>query len=136
MENRLRNLKRAMKTTTFNGLEFNDEHRKEIQKKLHKEENEEDIFLSILQLLSEEKTGFDLAKQLRGRGVRKFEDNEGLLYTFLHRLEHKEYVESCWSEGSGKLYRVTRKGSRLLNKQEKSSTAVRNILGTLMEVRS
>ncbi|MGF2614771.1 PadR family transcriptional regulator [Rossellomorea vietnamensis] len=135
MENRLRNLKRAMKTTTFSGLEFNDEHRKEIHKKLHKEEREEDILSSILQLLSQEKTGFELAKQLRGRGVRKFEDNEGLLYTLLHRLEHKEYVESCWAEESGKLYRITKKGSRLLNKQKKSSAANSNILGTLMEAR-
>ena len=136
MESRLKNLKRAMKNTTFSGLEFSDAQRQKIHKKLHKEESEAEIILAVLQLLLHEKTGFELAKQLRSRGIHKFEDQEGLIYTVLHRLEHKEYLESKWTEETGKVYKLSRKGNRLLKKQEERSTAAKAILRTLMEVRS
>jgi DNA-binding PadR family transcriptional regulator len=136
MEKRLKNLKKTMKNTTFSGLEFNDVHRQEIHQKLQKEESEEEILHAVFQLLVYEKTGFELAKQLRGRGIRKFEDHEGLLYTVLHRMEHKEYLETKWTEDNGKVYRLSRKGSRILKKQEKSCAEAKAVLGTLLEVRS
>ena len=36
-----------------------------------------------MQLLVEEKTGYELMQFLHGRGIRKFEDNEGSLYTLV-----------------------------------------------------
>ena len=38
---------------------------------------EADILFAVLQLLTVEKTGFQVAKQLRSRGMQKFEDHEG-----------------------------------------------------------
>ncbi|RIW29044.1 PadR family transcriptional regulator [Bacillus salacetis] len=136
MDNRLKNLKKTMKTTTFSGLEFNEAHRKEIHNRIKDEENEDQILLAILQLLTFEKNGFELAKQLRSRGIKKFEDQEGMLYTILHRMEGKEYLEAHWTKGNGKVYKLSRKGSRLLKKQEKRSAESRAVLKTLMEVRS
>jgi DNA-binding PadR family transcriptional regulator len=135
MENRLKKLKKTMKTTTFSGLEFTDAYREEIHKKLKQEDSEEQILLAIMQLLINEKNGFDLAKQLRSRGIKKFEDQEGMLYTILHRMEGKEYLESHWTKENGKVYKISRKGSRLLKKQEKRSTDSRAVWKTLMEVR-
>ncbi|WP_456272318.1 PadR family transcriptional regulator [Bacillus sp. AK031] len=135
MENRLKNLKRAMKNTTFRGLDFNEAHRNEIHSKLLHEEKDEDILFAVMQLLASEKTGFQVAKQLRSRGIQKFEDKEGLLYTVLHRMESKGYLESAWIEESGKLYKLSNKGRRLLKKQEKNNVEVKSVLGTLVEVR-
>ncbi|MFK3958836.1 hypothetical protein [Guptibacillus hwajinpoensis] len=75
MEERLKNLKKSMKTTCFSQLEFTEDDRNQIHKKIEKEvEDDEMILLAVLQLLLEEKTGHDVAKQLRSRGILKFED--------------------------------------------------------------
>ena len=88
MEDRLKGLRKSMEKTTFKQLNFSEQHRKQVYEKINKPyENEEDIFLAVLQLLIHEKTGYELVQLLRGRGIQKFEENEGFLYTLLHRLE-------------------------------------------------
>ena len=68
MESRLRNLRKAMKQTTFNQLSFNDQSRKDIHQKITLlVEKEEDVIFAVLQLLVQEKTGFELAKHIRSR---------------------------------------------------------------------
>ncbi len=120
MENRLKKLKKSMDKTTFTQLNFTEQHRKEIHEKINKQdESDEDIFLAVLQLLAHEKTGFEIAKHLRGRGIRKFEDNEGFLYTFLHQLEQSDYLQGTWDESGAKYYRLNDKGRKQLKKAEK-----------------
>ncbi|MCA0987250.1 PadR family transcriptional regulator [Guptibacillus algicola] len=126
MENRLKNLKKSMTNTSFRELEFTENHRLDVHKRIRQEEEDEDaILVAILQLLSEEKSGYDVAKQLRGRGIEKFEDNEGLLYTMLHTLEQKQYLSVRWIEESIKLYHITKKGKRVVEKLEKSKDVSR-----------
>ncbi|TGB03607.1 PadR family transcriptional regulator [Halobacillus salinus] len=122
MEERLKNLKRSMDKLEFRTLQFSGNLREEIEKKLdQEEEGEEEVLVSIFQLLTQEKTGYTLSKSLRARGLVKFEDYEGRLYTILHRLEQKRYIKSGWREDGGKYYGLTKKGNKLLKNYERSS---------------
>jgi hypothetical protein len=121
MEDRLKRLKKTMDETVFNEWRFSEEQQTEIRKKMTQQhENEEDVLLSILQLLVQRKTGYELTQQIRRRGIRKFEDNEGFLYTLLHRLEQTGYLQSSWDEQSVKYYELDDKGRKALKKAEKS----------------
>ncbi|MEH7306016.1 PadR family transcriptional regulator [Neobacillus drentensis] len=120
MEDRLKNLKKAMDQRAFTQLNFTEKHRRNILGKIKQQaENDEDILLAVMQLLVHEKTGFELTKLLRGRGILKFEDNEGFLYTLLHRLEQSGSIQSSWTETEAKYYQLTDKGRRVLRKAEK-----------------
>lgn len=120
MEDRLKGLRKSMENTTFQHLSFSDQHRKRVREKINaSNEKEEDISLAILQLLSNEKTGYELSQLLRGRGIRKFEGNEGFLYTVLHRLEQNRFIQSSWDHAGAKYYQLNDKGRKMLRKAEK-----------------
>ncbi|QTM98759.1 PadR family transcriptional regulator [Sediminibacillus dalangtanensis] len=122
MEKRLSKLKNAMDKTIFKDLDFSERHRSAVFQVIGKEEKkEEDVFRAVLQLLVQEKTGVELAKLLRARGIKNFENNEGFLYTTLHRLELKGHLAANWSEEGEKRYQLNRRGKRLLARMEKSA---------------
>lgn len=128
MENRLKNLKNLMDETTFSQLNFTEQQRQEIRAKIGKEdENESDILLAVLQLLIKEKTGYAVAKLLRGRGIRKFEDDEGALYALLHQLERDGRLQSNWNASNSKHYCLTNKGKKELSKLEKQNVAKKTV---------
>ncbi|MED0901917.1 PadR family transcriptional regulator [Bacillus nitratireducens] len=134
MEDRLKGLRKSMENTTFKHLSFSDQHRKQVREKINaSNEKEEDISLAILQLLSNEKTGYELSQLLRGRGIRKFEGNEGFLYTVLHRLEQNRFIQSSWDYAGAKYYQLNDKGRKMLRKAEKNATKVQFILKGLVQ---
>ncbi|MED2015760.1 PadR family transcriptional regulator [Bacillus wiedmannii] len=134
MEDRLKGLRKSMENTTFKHLSFSDQHRKWVREKINaSHEKEEDISLAILQLLSNEKTGYELSQLLRGRGIRKFEGNEGFLYTVLHRLEQNRFIQSSWDHEGAKYYQLNDKGRKMLRKAEKNATKVQFILKGLVQ---
>ncbi|PGX49351.1 PadR family transcriptional regulator [Bacillus cereus] len=134
MEDRLKGLRKSMENTTFKHLSFSDQHRKQMREKINaSNEKEEDISLAILQLLSNEKTGYELSQLLRGRGIRKFEGNEGFLYTVLHRLEQNRLIQSSWDHAGAKYYQLNDKGRKMLRKAEKNATKVQFILKGLVQ---
>lgn len=134
MEDRLKSLRKSMENTTFKHLSFSDQHRKRVREKINaSNEKEEDISLAILQLLSNEKTGYELSQLLRGRGIRKFEGNEGFLYTVLHRLEQNRLIQSSWDHEGAKYYQLNDKGRKMLRKAEKNATKVQFILKGLVQ---
>lgn len=123
MEERLKNLKKLMDQRTFKDVTFTEKHRKSIlEKTSHGLENEEDIQLAVMQLLVHAKTGYELTVHLRGRGIRKFENNEGALYTLLHSLEQSGYLQSNWDTSGGKFYKLNDKGNKRLKKAENQQT--------------
>ncbi|WP_391201730.1 PadR family transcriptional regulator [Psychrobacillus sp. L4] len=122
MDERLKNLRKTIDKTTFSELKFTEQHRKAIREKMFEEEKEDAIFLAVMQLLVQEKTGYEIVKLLRGRGIRKFEENEGIVYTLLHQLEQDGYLHSSWNDSNVKYYRLNNKGTKLLRKSEKQST--------------
>lgn len=135
MEKRLRNLKEAMDRTAFSELNFSEQHRKTIREKINKQdESEETILLSVLQLLVQDRTGFELTELLRGRGIQKFESNEGFLYTLLHRLEQAGSLQSNWGDNkAAKYYQLTDKGRKALRKAEKKQSTKQFVLKELLE---
>jgi len=134
MEDRLKGLRKSMENTTFKHLSFSDQHRKRVREKINaSNEKEEDISLAILQLLSNEKTGYELSQLLRGRGIRKFEGNEGFLYTVLHRLEQNRFIQSSWDHEGAKYYQLNDKGRKMLRKAEENATKVQFILKGLVQ---
>lgn len=134
MEERLKKLKTSMQKNTFHQLNFNDKHKHNIYKKIKEQNTEkEDLYLSIFQLLREEKTGVELLKCLRSRGVQNFEENEGFLYSVLHQLENKGYLKSSWDENQFKYYSINEKGQKLLRKAEKECFTNRFTLKHLLE---
>lgn len=119
MEDRLKNLKKKMDKKTFATVKFSEDHQKEIHRRINQqEERDEDILLSVMQLLVQEKTGHELTGLLRGRGIQKFENNEGFLYTMLHRLEQTGCIDTKWDESGAKYYWLKNKGRKLLSKAE------------------
>lgn len=134
MEDRLKGLRKSMENTTFKHLSFSDQHRKRVHEKINQSyEKEEDILLAVLQLLTIEKTGYELVQLLRGRGIRKFEGNEGFLYTLLHRLEQNRFIQSSWDHSGAKYYQLNDKGRKVLRKAEKNSIKARFILKGLVQ---
>ncbi|TKH14993.1 PadR family transcriptional regulator [Bacillus wiedmannii] len=134
MEDRLKGLRKSMENTTFKHLSFSDQHRKRVREKINaSHEKEEDISLVIVQLLSNEKTGYELSQLLRGRGIRKFEGNEGFLYTVLHRLEQNRFIQSSWDHEGAKYYQLNDKGRKMLRKAEKNAMKVQFILKGLVQ---
>ncbi len=87
-----------------------------MKKSINRPKKEEDILLAVLQLLMNEKTGYELMQLLRGRGIQTFEGNEGSLYTLLHRLEQNRFIQSSWDHEGAKYYRLNDKGNKMLAK--------------------
>lgn len=122
MEERMKGLKKAMKSTTFEHLQFSKVHRKKISDQI-KQISPVDLKEVIFPLLVESKTGSELAELLHIRGEKSIQSNEGSIYSSLHQAEQNGELESFWSEGE-KYYRLSKKGQKLLQKKQ-PSTATR-----------
>jgi hypothetical protein len=135
MDEQLKNLKRAMKKNVLNGLNFKDDHKKKIKQQIMKlnASSDEEILIAVLQLLVQEKTGFELCRLVRARGIERFEKNEGILYMFLHRLEQKGFVKADWKSDDAKYYQLSKKGKRLLIKVEDKEYREKTVLAELFE---
>lgn len=134
MEERLKRLRKSMKETTFQNVNFTEDQRRLIRKAISKsEESDEMIYLAIMQVTTNEKTGYDLAKVLLARGIRKFVDNEGLLYTLLHKMEQTGYFKIRWDEEGAKYYGLSDKGRKLLARSERKAGRRRIVFTELLE---
>jgi hypothetical protein len=135
MDERLRNLKKSLNKTVFSDLTFTENHKDQIKSKMARinVKSEEEIIIAILHLLTHEKTGFELNKSIRARGIQNYENNEGQLYMVLHRLEQKGYLQTDWKETDEKYYRVTNKGNKLLSLADKKSMSTKSIFKEILE---
>jgi DNA-binding PadR family transcriptional regulator len=134
MEERLKNLKKLMDQRTFKDVTFTEHHRKRILEKTnHGNESEEDIQLAVMQLLVHAKTGYELTVHLRGRGIKKFEHNEGALYTILHSLEQSGCLRSNWDATGGKYYELNDRGKKRLKKAENKQTKQQVVFKEVLE---
>lgn len=135
MEDRLKNFKNAMKRTVLHDLNFTQEHKESIRRKIKQlpETSEEDILLAFFQLLKQKLTGFELSRLIRARGIEKFENDEGFLYTSLHKLEHKGYLNTYWNEPDVKYYQLSTKGLKLLKTLENKSNGQAYFLKEILE---
>ncbi|QDZ79528.1 PadR family transcriptional regulator [Priestia megaterium] len=119
MDKRLKNLRKTMNREVFAQLKFTENHKKSIREKIKQEtHSDEEILIAMMQLLVQEKTGYELVSLLQSRGILNFKENEGSLYVILHRLELKGVLTSSWQEDGAKFYQLNKKGCRLLKKVE------------------
>ena len=134
MEDRLKKLQKSMEKSTFRELSFSKKMRNEIHRTISKPDESDDVItIALLQLLLHEKTGYELIGLLRARGFKKFEANEGSLYTMLHTLEQKQLIASCWNEEGAKYYQITDKGRKYARRLEKNTFSGRVVIKGLLE---
>lgn len=131
MENRLKKLKKSIDHSEYSNLTFTNDHKRNVMNRIRQtEERDEDILLAVLQLLAEPKTGFELTQRLRSRGIKKFEEDEGALYTLLHSIELKNWVGSTWNDHKQKEYYLQSKGKKIVKKAEHPTKAL-NLMALL-----
>jgi len=119
MDKRLKNLRKTMDREVFAQLKFTENHKKSIREKIRQEtHSDEEILIAMMQLLVQEKTGYQLVGLLQSRGILNFKENEGSLYVILHRLELKGILTSSWQGSDAKFYQLNKKGRKLLKKVE------------------
>ncbi|KON86319.1 hypothetical protein AF332_05445 [Sporosarcina globispora] len=134
MEDRLKNFKKAMKRTVLQDLTFTEKHKSSIRRQIsYPSISEEGVLVAIFQLLKEKRTGFELNRLLRARGIEKFENEEGFLYMSLHRLEHKGYLHTHWIEPDVKYYQLNAKGLKMLKNLENKGNNEAYFLNEILE---
>jgi len=135
MEDRLKNLKNSIKKTVLQDLIFTEEHKKSIRHRIQQlpETSEEQILLAVFQLLKQRRTGFELSRLIRARGIKKYENEEGFLYMTLHKFEHRGYLDTFWEEPDVKYYQLSKKGLTILTKLEKNTYGKATILKEILE---
>ncbi|ATP41259.1 transcriptional regulator [Solibacillus sp. R5-41] len=131
MDDRLKNLKKAMNESIFSQVEFTATHRERVQQQL----NESQVEQHILSLLVDKKSGIELAQLLHARGVREIFNNEGIIYSILHEQENKGRIISQWDDTGGKYYQLTNSGLKWLRSQNRESKTHFKIKHRLLEVR-
>lgn len=105
MDERLKNLKHAMKNNTFAHVQFTEEQRAKVHDKMQL-----NIEPELFTLLTERKTATELIQLLHVKGVKGIWQNEGLVFTKLHQAEAEEFVDGIWDEQGEKSYMLTKKG--------------------------
>lgn len=137
MDEHLRNLRKTMKTTIFKDFTFSEKNKAEIKKQInyHKYENGKQLN-DILTILNVEKTGFEIAKALLAKGIKFYFQNEGKLYTNLHKYEQEGYVQSHWEKRNDqmeKYYSLTKKGRKQLAESGQTHSHLTKLLSELPE---
>lgn len=119
MEERLKNLKKAVNQTVFNKVEFKTKHRQQIHKQLQVLSLQQ----TLLSMLTESKSGTEITQMLHVRGVEQIVHNEGMIYSVLHEAEQHGWLSARWESGV-KYYQLTKLGKKRLqqdNTHEKLS---------------
>ena len=109
MDDRLKNLKKAMDRTAFSSTKITEQHKENVQRQLSAEE----LKKVILSLLFEAKSGIEITQLLHVRGIHDVVNNEGMIYSILHEQESDGYVLANWKEGV-KRYELTKTGKKQL----------------------
>ncbi|WP_274307572.1 helix-turn-helix transcriptional regulator [Solibacillus daqui] len=131
MEERLKNLQKAVDRTAFKNIEFTNEH----QEKIRKQNQVLPLKHRILSMLIEAKSGIELTQLLHVRGVEQIVENEGLIYSLLHEAEQQGLLSSSWEEGV-KYYQLSKYSKKQLHQEgEHVKLSIKErILGVRMHV--
>lgn len=112
MDDRLKNLKKAMDRTAFSGTKFTEQHKQQVQRQL----NVDEVKKVLLSLLFEAKSGIEITQLLHVRGVQDVVNNEGMIYSILHEQENDGLVLASWNDGV-KRYKLTKAGKKQLQQE-------------------
>ncbi|MFD6441209.1 helix-turn-helix transcriptional regulator [Peribacillus sp. NPDC060186] len=73
--------------------------------------------ITIFRILQEEQSGYQIMSSLIRRGIEKFTEQAGILYTMLHDLEQRGFIEAKWEQTEKKSYRLSNKGAECWQSQ-------------------
>jgi DNA-binding PadR family transcriptional regulator len=133
MEDRLKRLRNVMDEGAFKAMPFTEEKKQMLKRGIESsQEKKEDLLVHILQLLLKEKTGHELLKHLRARGIKKYEERQGFLYSTLHKMEQDRLLESSWVNGA-KVYKISNQGKKLLQQVEDGKQSRKHYVKALLE---
>lgn len=131
MDDRLKNLKKAMNESVFSKVEFTATHQRRVQQQL----NDSQLEQRILSLLVDKKSGIELTQLLHVKGVQEIFNNEGVIYSILHEQESKGHIISQWDDAGMKCYQLTNRGLKWLRSQNREKKTLFARKQQLLEVR-
>ena len=111
MEERLKQLKKAIDQTAFKNVEFTNNH----QQNIHKQLQVLPLKQMVLSMLAEAKSGVELTQMLHVRCAEQIVNNEGLVYSVLHEAEQQGWLRASWVDGV-KYYQLTSLGKKQVQK--------------------
>lgn len=123
MDDRLKNLKKAMDRTAFSSTKFTEQHKENVQRQL----NMDELKRLILSLLFEAKSGIEITQLLHIRGIRDVINNEGIIYSILHEQESDGFVLANWTDGV-KRYELTKTGKKQLQQEGQIKMTLKELL--------
>lgn len=123
MDDRLKNLKKAMDRTSFSSTKFTEQHKENVQRQL----NMDELKRLILSLLFEAKSGIEITQLLHIRGIRDVINNEGIIYSILHEQESDGFVLANWTDGV-KRYELTKTGKKQLQQEGQIKMTLKELL--------
>ena len=123
MDDRLKNLKKAMDRTAFSSTKFTDQHKENVQRQL----NMDELKKIILSLLFEAKSGIEITQLLHVRGIQDVVNNEGMIYSILHEQESNGFVLANWTDGV-KRYELTKTGKKQLQQEGQIKMTLKELL--------
>lgn len=129
MDERLKGLKKAMQANTFKHVNFTAKQ----QQAVHQQLDKALVLTELLSLLGAPKTGTSLTEMLHQKGITAIQLNEGIVYTMLHQAELDSYLTSYWADGN-KYYELTKKGMKLMQKQQVPERKRMSLTSRLQEV--
>ncbi len=91
------------------------------------------LVLSVLE--NEDLYGYMIIKRIAEKSDMTFNFKEGTLYPILHNFEQGGYLESYWTESSGrnrKYYKITKKGLKTLAEAKKEWSAYSDAVGKVI----
>ena len=91
------------------------------------------LVLSVLE--SEDLYGYMIIKRIAEKSDMTFNFKEGTLYPILHNFEQSGYLESYWTQDSGrnrKYYHITKKGLKALNEAKNEWSAYSDAVGKVI----
>ena len=139
MEHRLSNLKNSLNNNVFNNFSFSEERCLAVKETIKIEANlnwdKVMIFLLLNTIHGRSVTGFEIFVSLQKKGNAMFNEQEGSLYTMLHRLEYKGLLCAKWKTNNHKnrkYYSLTSKGKLMVllanTRKKNSSILFRGVL--------
>ena len=112
VEERLKQLKKAIDQTAFKNVEFTNNH----QQNVHKQLQVLPLKQMVLSMLAEAKSGVELTQMLHVRCAEQIVNNEGLVYSVLHEAGQQGWLRSSWMDGV-KYYKLTSLGKKQVQKE-------------------
>ncbi|MGN7476766.1 helix-turn-helix transcriptional regulator [Solibacillus silvestris] len=130
MDERLKNMKKAMDRSAFSCTKFTEQHKENV----HRQLNIDELKTIILSLLVDPKSGIEITQLLHVRGIQHIVGNEGMIYSILHEQVSDGFVGANWSDGV-KRYELTKHGKKQLQQNEYVKLTLKErLLGVRMHV--